>query len=108
MNSINTTGGSNPKPGTLINVSQRGPSDYVLIGGYRIRKVRGGYHLYIAKGDAWGKPSCFTTRKLAIDAMTEHMMTGSVPSQPVSLVQRVAKLEQELADLRKRLLAGGL
>jgi hypothetical protein len=104
MSDINTSGGANPKPGTLINVGPRGRySDYVLIGNYRIKQVRDGWQLYIGKHDAWGKsPRKFRSKTLAVAAMVEHLATGTVPLQPTTLTQRVVQLEQQLADLRAR------
>ena len=102
MNGINTSGGSNPKPGTLINVASGTYSDYVLVGNYHIKQVRDGWHLYVAVGDGWGKPRKFRSKTLAAAAMVEHMATGSVSAQPVTLVQRIAQLEQRVAELEAR------
>jgi hypothetical protein len=93
--SIKTSSSSNPKPGTLLKVNQRGPSEYVVIGGYRIRQQRmgGGWHLYISTADGWGRPRWYSTRKNAAAAIAEHMATGTAPRNPLTVEQRLATLE---------------
>jgi hypothetical protein len=91
--SIKTSSSSNPKPGTLLKVNQRGQSEYVVVGGYRIRQVTGGWHLYISTADVWGKPRWYSTRKNAAAAIAEHMATGTAPRNPLTVEQRLATLE---------------
>jgi hypothetical protein len=100
--SIKTSSTANPKPGTLIKVNQRGESEYVTVGSYRLRRVSGGWHLYIASGEGWGRPRRYGTRKLASAAIAEHMATGMVPRVPISLDSKVAMLAVQVAELQAR------
>jgi hypothetical protein len=91
--SIKTSSCFNPKPATLIKVSQRGPTEYVLVGGYRLKRLTGGWHLYLSSGEGWGKPRRYATRHLATVAIAEHMATGKCPLHPLTIEQRVSALE---------------
>lgn len=98
---IKTSGRVNPKPGTFINLSNGARAgDYVVVGNYRIKSVGTVWQLHIAAGDGWGKPRKFRSKALAIAAAAEHMLTGSITTQPLSLAQRVAENERCIADLK--------
>jgi len=98
--SVEPSSRGNRQPGTLVKISQSGPADYITVGFYRVRQVRGGWNLYISNGGSWGTPTRFDRKADAIAAMSEHMLTGVVTGNRSPLVQRVAELEAAVEALQ--------
>lgn len=98
---IPTSGRRQPKPATFVNVGV-GEADYVMISRYRIKRVRDGWHLYIAGDDGtWGTARFCGSRPEADRIVQEHMGNGSTEPPCISTRARCARLEVRMDHIEE-------